>query len=170
MSDIPPLVNDYLLACIERDLEMLKRVSLELEPVFKRKIDKVRDFSDTKVAPPCWWLYPGDMQDSLVSGAHQQVFVVNIRLVLGTRQASYDGVFNRALWTAIPHVTNFFNARKSLVYDPDEDPDPPKLLDVTGSGIALATPFGTFADNGDIGVEWQQTLPFTVYFDSQDGF
>lgn len=169
MSDLPSVPVDYVAACIERDVELLKRVSLALQPLLKRPIDRIRDTSADNVTPPCWWIYPGEVSNvRAAAGVYQQTYTVNLRFIIGTAQSGYDGVLARALWLILPAVTNYFSARKSLCYAPGQDP--PALLDVQGCELTLTTPYGTFTDNGDVGAEWQQTLPFDVYFDSEDGY
>lgn len=154
-------VQTYLEDTIDgRIIPMLKEVSA----VFTPRVQQVYRVVDTNAKPPFWWAWPGSVSRR-EDAAQTRVFThtVNLRLVLGyAGQTGYNGQYEGMLWTVMPTVMNYFEARRSLVYLPEQQP--PKadgwLLDTENVEVLDMTPLGVFEDFGHIGIELPLVLPF----------
>lgn len=154
-------VQTYLEDTIdERIIPMLKEVSA----VFTPRIQQVYRVVDTNAKPPFWWVWPGGVSRR-PDAARTRVFThtVNMRLALGyAGQTGYNGQYEGMLWTVMPTVMDYFEARRSLVYLPEQQP--PKadgwLLDTENVEVLDMTPLGVFEDFGHIGIELPLVLPF----------
>lgn len=154
-------VQTYLETTIDgRIIPMLKEVSA----VFTPPVQRVERYVKTNAVPPFWWVWPGGVSRRK-DAAQTRVFThtVNMRLVLGyAGQTGYNGQYEGALWEWMPTVMAYFEARRSLVYLPGQQP--PKadgwLLDTENVDVLDMTPLGVFEDFAHIGVELPLVLPF----------
>lgn len=154
-------VQTYLEDTIDgRIIPMLKEVSA----VFTPRVQRVERYVQAEATPPFWWVYPGGVSRRK-DAAQTRVFTytVNMRLVLGyAQQTGYKGQYEGALWSWMPTVMDYFEARRSLVYLPEQQP--PKadgwLLDTENVEVLDMTPLGVFEDFGHIGIELPLVLPF----------
>lgn len=144
----------------ERIIPMLKEVS----GVFTPRVQQVYRYVQMEAKPPFWWVWPGGVSRRK-DAAQTRVFTytVNMRLVLGyAQQTGYKGQYEGALWSWMPTVMDYFEARRSLVYLPEQQP--PKadgwLLDTENVEVLDMTPLGVFEDFGHIGIELPLVLPF----------
>lgn len=155
-----PVDNTYVDVAIDRVIGMLKDVSLTFTPPVLR----AEKYVALKPPIPIWWVYPGApiMREALAVQLNRQVYVANMRLILGVVGSKYDGAMEKELWKIIPTVLNYFGQRRGLIYQAGQTI--PKYLDVDGVAIEQTSPYGVFDNNTHIGIEFALTLPFTVSF------
>ena len=154
-------VETYLETVIdERIVPMLKEVSAALIPAVKQ----VSRFANPKLDPPYWWVYPGGVSRAKPSAqTRTYTYTVNLRLVLGyAQQTGYNGQYEGYLWTWLPTIMTYFDARRSLVYLPGQEPPGASgwLLDTDNVELLDIAPFGVFEDFLHIGIELPILLPF----------
>lgn len=155
-------IETYLEDVIDdRLIPMLKEVSAVFTPAVKQ----VERYVKKTANPPFWWIYPGGVARSkLAPRTRVLTYTVNMRLVLGyVEQTGYNGQLEGSLWTWLPTLITYFEARRSLVYQAGQEPPQSTsgwLLDTENVELLDMTPFGIFEDFMHVGVELPIVLPF----------
>lgn len=141
----------------------------EVSAVFTPAVQQVERYVKMTSKPPVWWLYPGGIQTvQLASNRYAELATVNMRLILGhAGQTGYNGQLEGELWTWLPTVNRYFQARRALIYQAGQSA--PDHLEPKGVVIGDFTAFGVFEDFGHIGTETALTLPFSFYITPYPG-
>lgn len=151
------MANDYLQTAVGR-LEGMWREALS---TFTPPITRVTQYVDTGLTPPFVWLYPSTISLFPASlDIKTQAYVIVAQLVIGSVTEGYDGNVAARMWTWLPTLTNYFEARRRLVYQADQDDV--AFLNPAGVRFAQVTPFGAFNNSAHIGIEFGHFLPFII--------
>jgi len=151
-------IQGYLDSVIdERIIPMLKEVS----SVFGVK--QVTRFVNPKDTPPFFWVYLGGVSRTKPSAKTRvYTYTVNMRLVVGYSTSGYAGQHEGKLWFWLPTLMQYFDERRSLVFQAGQTP--PKadgwLLDAENVELSDISPFGVFEDHPHVGIEFSISLPF----------
>lgn|GEM_PF-3331568 len=153
-------IQGYLDSVIdERIIPMLKEVS----SVFTPQVKQARRYVEPKDNPPFWWVYPGGVTRTKPSAKTRlYTYTVNMRLVVAKAGSGYNGQHESALWLWNPTLMQYFDERRSLVFQAGQTP--PKadgwLLDTENVELSDISPFGVFEDHPHVGIEFSISLPF----------
>lgn len=143
----------------ERIVPMLKEVSA----AFTLPVEQVTRTVNTNDTPPFWWVYTGGVSRTKPAAKTRiYTYTVNMRLVLAYDTQGYAGQYEGYLWSWMPTLMEYFDARRDLVYQTAQQPPGSGgwLLDVENVELLDITPFGVFQDFPHIGVEFPILLPF----------
>lgn len=150
--------NDYLNTAVDRLVAMWKVVGGTVTPAFNQVVKRY----DSGLTPPFVWLYPGQYAVTPVSsGRDTQSYRVIARVVIGYASQGLDnGELLDALWVLMPASINYFREHRKLILTDGQQA--PQYLHPAGVAYAPHSPFGVFAAQDHLGVEFSHVLPFIV--------